>query len=70
MVSSKIEYVAYLVFKLVNRCDYRLQFAKSSIRFVHYESETNTEYQANTVHLPRLQENWDIPKMREMDGWK
>ncbi|KAK4721482.1 hypothetical protein R3W88_011715 [Solanum pinnatisectum] len=36
----------------------------SSIKFVSYESETDTENQANTVHLPRLQESGDIPKMR------
>ncbi|WMV25359.1 hypothetical protein MTR67_018744 [Solanum verrucosum] len=37
-------------------------------RFSNYESEANTENQANTLHLPRLQESGDIPKMRG-DGW-
>ncbi|WMV25364.1 hypothetical protein MTR67_018749 [Solanum verrucosum] len=68
MLSPKTEYAAYLVFKLVNRCDYRLESAKSSIWFVNYESEIDTENQANTVHLPRLQESGDIPKLRR-DGW-
>ncbi|KAH0660314.1 hypothetical protein KY290_029810 [Solanum tuberosum] len=72
MLSPKTKYNAYLVFKLVNMCDYRLEYAKSSIRFVNYESETDTENQDNIVHLPRLQESGNIPKMRGdgwMDGW-
>ncbi|KAK4724485.1 hypothetical protein R3W88_027264 [Solanum pinnatisectum] len=56
MLSPKTEYNAYLVFKLVNMCDYRLEYAKSRIRF------------ANTVHLPTLKESGNIPKMRG-DGW-
>ena len=68
MLSPKTEYVAYLVFKLVNWSN-ELEYAKSSIRFVDYESEIDAENQANTVHLPRLQESEaDIPKMRK-DGW-
>ncbi|KAH0636127.1 hypothetical protein KY290_036551 [Solanum tuberosum] len=50
------------------RRDSRLESAKSGIRFVNYESETDTENQANTMHLPRLQESGNIPKMRG-DGW-
>lgn len=65
---KKTEYVAYLVFKFVNRCDYRLESAKSSIRFNNCESETDSENQSNTVHLQGLQESWDTPKMRG-DGW-
>ncbi|KAH0720495.1 hypothetical protein KY284_005525 [Solanum tuberosum] len=66
-LSPKIEYVAYLVFKLANRCN-GLESAKSSIKFVNYESEIDTQNQANTVHLARLQGSGDIPKMRG-DGW-
>ncbi|KAH0722788.1 hypothetical protein KY290_005440 [Solanum tuberosum] len=69
MLSPKTEYNAYLVFKLVNMCDYRLESAKSSIRFVNYDSETDIENQACSVHHPRLQESGNISKM-EMDGWK
>jgi len=68
MLSPKTEYNAYLVFKLVNMCDYRLESAKSSIRFVNYDSEIDTENQANTVHHPRLQESGNISRMRG-DGW-
>ncbi|KAH0684664.1 hypothetical protein KY289_022416 [Solanum tuberosum] len=64
MLSPKTEYDVYFVFKLVNMCDYILESAKSNIRFVNHESETDTENQANTGHLPRLQESGDIPKMR------
>ncbi|KAH0633224.1 hypothetical protein KY284_036010 [Solanum tuberosum] len=49
-------------------CDYRLESDKSSIRFVNYWSETDTKNQANTVHLSRLQESGNIPKMTG-DGW-
>ncbi|KAG5581829.1 hypothetical protein H5410_052456 [Solanum commersonii] len=41
-LSPKTEYVAYLVFMLANRSN-RLESAKSSIRFVNYESEIDTE---------------------------
>ncbi|KAK4706764.1 hypothetical protein R3W88_033673 [Solanum pinnatisectum] len=34
ILSPKTEYAAYLVFKLVNRCDYRIESSKSSIRFI------------------------------------
>ncbi|KAG5580856.1 hypothetical protein H5410_051483 [Solanum commersonii] len=68
MLSPKTEYSAYLVFRLVNGCDNSLESVKSSIRFVNYESEIDIENQANTVHLPRLQESGYIPKIRG-DGW-
>ncbi|WMV25306.1 hypothetical protein MTR67_018691, partial [Solanum verrucosum] len=42
--------VAYLVFKLGNKsCE--LEYANSIIRFVNYESDTETKKQANTVKL-------------------
>ncbi|WMV50468.1 hypothetical protein MTR67_043853 [Solanum verrucosum] len=53
---------------LGNGCDNSLESVKSSIRFVNYESEIDIENQANTVHLPRLQESGYIPKIRG-DGW-
>ncbi|XP_055806909.1 F-box protein PP2-B13-like [Solanum dulcamara] len=67
MLSPKTEYATYLVLKLVNMSN-GFDSAKSSIRFVNYESEIDTENQANTVHLARFQESGDIPKMRG-DGW-
>lgn len=62
MLSPKTKYAAYLVFKFVNGCNNSLPFAKSNIRFVNYESEIDAENQANTVHLPILQESGGIPK--------
>ncbi|WMV51475.1 hypothetical protein MTR67_044860 [Solanum verrucosum] len=64
MLPPKTEYAAYLAFKFVNGCGNNLPSAKSNIRFVNYESEIHAENQANTVHLPRLQESGGIPKMR------
>ncbi|KAK4724483.1 hypothetical protein R3W88_027262 [Solanum pinnatisectum] len=68
MLSLKTKYAAYLVFKFLNGCDNSVPSTKSNIRFVNYESEIDAENQANTVHLPRLQESGGIPKMRG-DGW-
>ncbi|XP_049399960.1 uncharacterized protein LOC125864062 [Solanum stenotomum] len=64
MFPPKTKYAAYLALKFVNGCDNNLPSAKSNIRFVNYESEIDVENQANTVHLPRLQESGGIPKMR------
>ncbi|KAH0705036.1 hypothetical protein KY290_009745 [Solanum tuberosum] len=50
MLSPKTDYAAYLVFKLGRRsCE--LEYANSIIRFVKYESDTETEEQANTLKL-------------------
>lgn len=67
ILSPKTEYI-YLVFKLANRFN-GLKSAKSSIRFVNYESEIYIENQVNIVHLIRLQGSGGIPNMRG-DGWK
>ncbi|KAF3646043.1 hypothetical protein T459_30801 [Capsicum annuum] len=57
MLSTKIHYAAYLVFKLTCK-SYGLEYANSIIRFVNNESKTETEEQANTVQLATL------PKIR------
>uniref|UniRef100_M1DPC3 F-box family protein n=1 Tax=Solanum tuberosum TaxID=4113 RepID=M1DPC3_SOLTU len=50
VLSPKPDYVDYLVFKLGNKsCE--LEYSNSIIRFVNYESDTETEKQANTVKL-------------------
>ncbi|XP_055800389.1 F-box protein PP2-B13-like [Solanum dulcamara] len=67
MLSPKTEYSAYLVFNLL-KWSHGLESAKSSIKFVNYESEIDTENQYNTVHFARAQVNGDIPKMRG-DRW-
>ncbi|XP_055827091.1 F-box protein PP2-B10-like [Solanum dulcamara] len=61
ILSPKTDYAAYLVFKLV-RTSCGLEYANSIIRFVNYESDTETEKQANTVKLATS------PKLRG-DGW-
>ncbi|XP_059277922.1 F-box protein PP2-B13-like [Lycium ferocissimum] len=64
MLSPKTNYATYLVFKLVNHMFHGLDYANAIIRFVNYESDTETENQANTVKLS----SGNIPKMRR-DGW-
>ncbi|KAK4725900.1 hypothetical protein R3W88_030817 [Solanum pinnatisectum] len=50
MLSAMTDYAAYLVFQLGRRsCE--LEYANSIIRFVKYESDTETEEQANCVKL-------------------
>ncbi|WMV25999.1 hypothetical protein MTR67_019384 [Solanum verrucosum] len=50
VLSPKTDYVDYLVFKLgIKSCE--LEYSNSIIRFVNYESDTETEKQANTVKL-------------------
>ncbi|KAJ8561207.1 hypothetical protein K7X08_027397 [Anisodus acutangulus] len=82
MLSPKTDYAAYLVFKLKNVSN-GLESANAIIRFVNYESDTETENQANTVKLATWTQNrrnfggdnnqqiiasGKIPKMRD-DGW-
>ncbi|XP_055800391.1 F-box protein VBF-like [Solanum dulcamara] len=67
MLSPKTEYAAYLVFNLL-KWSCGLESAKSSIRFVNYESEIDTEKQSNTVHFARSKVSGDIPKIRG-GGW-
>ncbi|KAJ8539719.1 hypothetical protein K7X08_013971 [Anisodus acutangulus] len=84
MLSPKTDYAAYLVFKLEPRKTFGLLSANAIIRFVNYESDTETEQQANTVELetyPQKRGNifvgnnnqkiivsGNIPKIRG-DGW-
>ncbi|XP_060171431.1 F-box protein PP2-B10-like [Lycium barbarum] len=83
MLSPKTNYAAYLVFKLVDQKSYGLESANAIIRFVNYETDSETEKQANTVQLETLPQDRRIfggnhnqqiiasgknPKMRG-DGW-
>ncbi|OIT05664.1 PREDICTED: F-box protein PP2-B10-like [Nicotiana attenuata] len=78
MLSPKTDYSAYLVYKLVDN-PYGLESANAIVRFVDYESDTDTENQANTVKLETLPEsrrnggylqfkNGKFASMRA-DGW-
>ncbi|PHT32778.1 hypothetical protein CQW23_29115 [Capsicum baccatum] len=53
MLSPKTDYAAYLVLKLACKY-YGLESTNSIARFLNYESETETDEQANTVQLATL----------------
>ncbi|XP_055826180.1 F-box protein PP2-B5-like [Solanum dulcamara] len=62
MVSPKTDYVAYLVFKLVDTSN-GLESANLTIMSVSYKADTATEEQGNIVQLISK-----FPKLRG-DGW-